>query len=190
MLRPGCRALADRGITPNQLTLLACIISVVAGIALACTHTDSRSFLFLPAVLFIRVVLNAISNMLAREFAMKSKLGVILNELTDVISDAALYLPFALLPETLPFVVVLVVLLSALSELTGVVAQTIGASRRYDGPMGKSYRTLAFGILALLLGFEVPILPWLSMVWTALIGLLCLTIYRRANRALLEAGNF
>ena len=41
---------------------------------------------------------NAIDGMLAREFGQKSRLGAYLNELTDVVSDAALYLPFAWLP--------------------------------------------------------------------------------------------
>ena len=34
---------------------------------------------------------NAIDGMLAREFGQKSRLGAYLNELTDVVSDAALY---------------------------------------------------------------------------------------------------
>ena len=49
----------------------------------------------LPAVLFVRMALNAIDGMLAREHGQKSALGAFLNELCDVVSDAALYLPFA-----------------------------------------------------------------------------------------------
>ena len=41
------------------------------------------------------MALNAIDGMLAREFNQKSRLGGYLNEITDVVSDAALYLPFA-----------------------------------------------------------------------------------------------
>ena len=41
------------------------------------------------------MALNAIDGMLAREFIKKSRLGGYLNEITDVVSDAALYLPFA-----------------------------------------------------------------------------------------------
>jgi CDP-diacylglycerol--glycerol-3-phosphate 3-phosphatidyltransferase len=39
------------------------------------------------------MALNAIDGMLAKEFALKSRLGAMLNELGDVFSDAALYLP-------------------------------------------------------------------------------------------------
>ena len=43
------------------------------------------------------MALNAIDGMLAREYGQKSRLGAYLNELGDVVSDAALYAPFALL---------------------------------------------------------------------------------------------
>ena len=52
-------------------------------------------FLLLPLWLFLRMALNAIDGMLAREFGQQSALGAYLNELSDVVSDAALYLPFA-----------------------------------------------------------------------------------------------
>ncbi len=45
---------------------------------------------------------NAIDGMLAREHNQQSKLGAFLNELTDVVSDAALYLPFALVRAVQP----------------------------------------------------------------------------------------
>lgn len=42
--------------------------------------------------------LNAIDGMLAREFGQQSRLGAYLNELSDVIADAALYLSLASVP--------------------------------------------------------------------------------------------
>ena len=44
----------------------------------------------------------------------------------------------------------LVIFLSALTELAGVLGPAVGASRRYDGPMGKSDRALVFGALGVL----------------------------------------
>ena len=61
----------------------------------AATHGAAWALLLLPPVLFVRMALNAIDGMLAREFAQKSALGAVLNELGDVVSDTALYLPFA-----------------------------------------------------------------------------------------------
>ncbi len=102
------------------------------------------------------MALNAVDGMLAREHGQKSRLGALLNELGDVVSDTALYLPLALVPGFSPPLVAVIVVLAALSEMTGVLAQTIGASRRYDGPMGKSDRAFVFGLVALLLALGVP----------------------------------
>ena len=44
--------------------------------------------------------------------------------------------------------------------MTGVVAVQIGASRRYDGPLGKSDRAFAFGLLAVLLALDFIPAPW------------------------------
>lgn len=81
--------------------------------------------------------LNAIDGMLAREFGQQSKLGAILNELGDVVADTVLYLPLALVPGIYAPLIVGVVILSIISEMTGVIAIQIGAIRQYQGPMGK-----------------------------------------------------
>jgi CDP-diacylglycerol--glycerol-3-phosphate 3-phosphatidyltransferase len=124
--------------------------------------------------------------MLARGFNLTSPMGALLNELGDVGSDAALYLPLAFGWGFMPWLVVLAVLLAALSEMTGVVAQVIGASRRYDGPMGKSDRAFTFGALGLLLGLGVPGGLWQNIVVGIAVVLLCLTVLNRARRALAE----
>ena len=59
-------------------------------------------FLLLPLWLFVRMALNAVDGMLAREFGQKSRLGAYLNEISDVVSDAALYAPFAWLGAVRP----------------------------------------------------------------------------------------
>ena len=56
-------------------------------------------FFLLPVILLVRMGLNAVDGMLAREFGQKSRLGAVLNEVGDVLSDAALYLPLALVPQ-------------------------------------------------------------------------------------------
>lgn len=150
LLRPLLHRLYRAGVTANQVTLAALIASVVVG-ALLTIFPIASLFVILPVFLFIRMALNAIDGLLAREYHQQSKLGALLNEVGDVVSDAALYLPFALLPGATPWLVVVAVLLAAMTEFCGVLAQTIGASRRYDGPMGKSDRALVFGAYGLAL---------------------------------------
>ena len=76
----------------------------------------------------------AIDGMLAREHDMKSPLGALLNEIGDILSDAMLFLPFALVDGISPVAVVLFVVLAGASETTGLVAVQIVATRRYAGP--------------------------------------------------------
>lgn len=187
-LRPLTRWLARQGVTANQVTLAAALASLALGAALA-IDTVPRLFLLLPVFLFVRMALNAIDGMLAREHGQQSRLGAILNEITDVVSDAALYLPFALIPGVSAGLVVIVVLLAALTEMTGVIGYAIGASRRYDGPMGKSDRAFLFGLLGLLFGIGLPIGGVLmNFLLTVVAVLLVLTIVRRAQGALGESA--
>ena len=186
LLRPLTQKFAGWGISANQVTLAALILSLATGLALVFAGTQTQIFLLVPLVMFIRMALNAIDGMLAREHGMKTPLGAILNELCDVISDAALYLPFALLPEIAPWLVVLLVVAAIISEMTGVVAVQIGASRRYDGPMGKSDRAFVFGALALALGLGMPSGSWLNELFGVVLLLTLATIYNRAKHALDE----
>ncbi len=186
LLRPLVQKLADAGVTANQVTLAACLASVLLGLLLFFTGAPRFGLLLIPFWMLSRMALNAIDGMLAREHGQKSHLGAYLNELTDVVSDAALYLPFTLVAVFSPFWVGLVILLAALSEFAGVLGQALGVSRRYDGPMGKSDRAFVFGALALYLalGFDIP--EWLYWLMPLLVLLLTWTIYNRIRKGLRE----
>jgi CDP-diacylglycerol--glycerol-3-phosphate 3-phosphatidyltransferase len=186
LLRPLVRGLARAGVTANQVTLAALALSLGMGALIAWHPLENWPLALLPLVLFVRMALNAIDGMLAREHGMKSALGAILNELGDVVADAGLYLPLALVPGFDSRLVVAVVLLAVISEMTGVVGVQIGASRRYDGPSGKSDRAFLFGALALALGLGVPAGRWVSLVLAGMALLLAVTILNRARQALRE----
>jgi CDP-diacylglycerol--glycerol-3-phosphate 3-phosphatidyltransferase len=188
LLRPLTNWLARCGVTANQVTAAAVLLSVATGACLFVWPHELWPLLLVPAMLFFRMALNAIDGMLAREHDMKSNLGAVLNELGDVISDAALYLPLALVPGFDPMLVIPVVLLAVISEMTGVVAIQIGGSRRYEGPMGKSDRAFAFGLLCFLIGCGVPRGQWLDIALGLILVLLVATIYNRARRALNEVA--
>jgi CDP-diacylglycerol--glycerol-3-phosphate 3-phosphatidyltransferase len=179
------RRLHAARVTANQVTLAACALSLALGAAL-CLQPPPALFLLLPLWLFLRMALNAVDGMLAREFGHKSALGAFLNELTDVVSDAALYLPFAFLPHFGWLAVTLAILLGALTEMAGTVAVMAGASRRYDGPMGKSDRAVVLGALGLAVGLGLPPAGWQQLLFPALSALLALTIVNRVRGALAE----
>ena len=184
LLRPVAQKLAAAGITANQVTIAAMVMSIGHGLLIAFAPMQRLWLLLLPVTLFLRMALNAIDGMLAREHNQKSRLGALLNELSDVISDAALYLPFALVPPLAPMPAVIAVVLAGLTEMTGVVAQTIGSARRYDGPMGKSDRAFAYGLLAFLLAIGLGGATWTQLYQWVIVILLALTVWNRARKAL------
>ncbi|MEQ1767237.1 MAG: CDP-alcohol phosphatidyltransferase family protein [Methylotenera sp.] len=188
-LRPIVRALASVGVTANQVTIAAVLISFIGGAFIAWQPHARWPLLVLPLMLFMRMGLNAIDGMLAREHAQQSQLGAILNELGDVIADAALYLPLALLPHVCATLVVLLVLLATISEMMGVVAIQIGAKRQFQGPMGKSDRAFWLGAIALALGAGVLIGAWMNWALVVMLLLLVVTIINRAKGALQETTN-
>ncbi|MDP5239951.1 CDP-alcohol phosphatidyltransferase family protein [Uliginosibacterium sp. 31-16] len=187
LLRPLTRALFNAGVTANQVTLAACIVSVALGVGLS-LFPQPALFLLIPLWMFLRMAFNAIDGMLAREFGQKSPLGAYLNELTDVISDACLYLPFAFLAYFDLLWVSVFIALSIIVEMTGVIGLMVGASRRYDGPFGKSDRAFVIGALALGVGLGLPAQTWQQWVFPVL-SLLCVwTIARRVREGLREAA--
>ena len=187
LLRPSVARIARAGVSANQVTLLAAIVSVMVGAGILLS--DSRqAFLILPIWFLLRMALNAVDGMLAREFGQKSTLGAYLNELGDVVADAALVIPFAIVAPFSPAWVSAVVFLGALSEYAGVMGPLAGAGRRYDGPLGKSDRALAFGALAAWIGIGGPLPQWSAWIMPALALLLAMTAINRVRRGVAEAA--
>ncbi len=188
LLRPIASHLASAGVSANQVTVIACVLSAGLGVWLVFNIHHQRLFLLLPVFLVVRMGLNAIDGLLARDFGQRSNLGVYLNDLTDVTSDAFLYLPFAYLPEFNPVWIGSIIVLSAMSELAGVLAVLTGVNRRHDGPMGKSDRALVFGAAALGLGFGGTFAPSLALAFPiAIVLLLIFTIVNRVRNGLAES---
>ncbi len=185
LLRPLVKGLARRGVTANRITVAALILSLGAGSLIAWSRSTG-ALLVLPPVLFVRMALNAMDGMLAREHNQVSATGALLNELGDVLSDTALYLPLAFVPGFELWPVAGIVILSILSEFTGLIGLQFGTSRRYDGPLGKSDRAFFLGLTGLLLGLRVRIEPAIPFVLLAMIILLAFTIGNRMRHVLLE----
>ena len=132
------------------------------------------------------MALNALDGILAREFNQQTQLGACLNELGDVVSDAALYAPFAWLPPFSAFWVAAVIVLAITTEFAGIVAVGVGASRRHDGPFGKSDRAFAFGMLGLWIGLGAALPNWLAMTLPLFAALLAITVVNRVQNALAQ----
>ncbi|HML93157.1 CDP-alcohol phosphatidyltransferase family protein [Methyloceanibacter sp.] len=186
LLRPIAGRFVRGGVTANAVTLAALALSLVQGASIALLPEARWPLLLLPLTLFVRMALNAIDGLMAKEHGQKTVRGAVLNELSDVISDAVLYLPFALIAGVSAPLVVLVVVSSVIAEFAGVLGPAIGASRRYDGPFGKSDRAFAFGSIAALLGLGLAPGSWTAVVLAGMLALSAITIWNRARKAMAE----
>jgi CDP-diacylglycerol--glycerol-3-phosphate 3-phosphatidyltransferase len=179
MLRPAARGLAGVGVSANAVTVAATAISVLLGVLLYHQADQTALFLLLPVWLFVRMAANAVDGMLARDYGEPTRLGAFLNESGDLVSDVALYAPFA---QVAPFGwpgVATVLVLAVLVELAGLSGPLRRTPRRNDGPMGKSDRALVFGALGLWLGLAGTLPEWASWIMPALAAALAVTIVNR-----------
>ena len=183
LLRPASLALVRGGVTANQVTVAA--VALCALWAAGAVMLDAQWWLLLlPPVLLLRMALNALDGMLAREHGQASKLGAVLNEAGDIVGDALCYLPLALLLPGDSALLVAAIVLGLVSEIVGIAVQAAGNARAYDGPLGKPDRAFAFSLLAVIAFSGVDLLP---IAWNGAYALLILlaaaTSWNRLQRA-------
>ena len=189
LLRPAVRGLYRMGVSANAVTLSAAVVSLLVAAAVwAWAPAWPLLYLALPVWMLLRMGLNAVDGMLAREFGQQSRLGAYLNELCDIVADAALYLSLLSVPGIEPTALGGLTWMAAVCEYAGVLALMVGASRRYDGPMGKSDRAFVVGVVGILLALgwiDGAVVGWIA--WAAA-ALCVLTGWRRVRQGLAETG--
>lgn len=187
LLRPIVRFLAEHKVTANQITVTAFVLSCVVGFALYLWASVCLCvYVVLPVFLFVRMALNAFDGMLAREYNQQTRLGAILNEMGDILSDLALYIPFLYVRGICAWNILVFSLLLTLTETAGIIGVQIQASRHYEGPMGKSDRAFWIGFLSVLALFNWPASNMLNIIIWVINILMVYTIWNRFSGALKE----
>jgi CDP-diacylglycerol--glycerol-3-phosphate 3-phosphatidyltransferase len=188
LFRPAANFMARAGVTANQVTASTILLSLAAGTAVFSRPEQRWPLIMILSVMFVRLAFNHIDGMLAREHGMLTPLGGILNELSDVISDIALFLPLAAISGIAPWPVFLAVLFGVITEMAGVIGLTIGAGRREDGPLSKKPRGICFAIIILAIILGEPPGGWMNVLLIALLPLMVLTIINRVTGAIREVA--
>jgi CDP-diacylglycerol---glycerol-3-phosphate 3-phosphatidyltransferase len=183
-VRPYAERLYDNGITPNQITLATLAAMAFEGALLLAYPGRWFPLLLLPIALFLRLALNAIDGMIAREHGLSTRLGKILNDLGDVLADGFLYLPLMAVPFAPEVLIGLAVLAGIAAEFTGVLADSLSGQGRYAGSFGKSERAIAFGIAGLLMALGAEPSWWFDLLMLAVIVFSARTAFIRAEAAL------
>ncbi|WP_414050806.1 CDP-alcohol phosphatidyltransferase family protein [Macrococcus animalis] len=179
LLMPVVDKLRNMGVTPNQVTVSAMLLSVITGIIVVVNYENRWIYLIVPFVMFVRMALNAVDGVMASKFNMKSNLGMLLNELGDVISDLVLFLPFILIVHDCGISVLLFIGFSIISEMAGSLVQVIGSKRMYDGPMGKSDRAFLIGLIAFLIALNIKVIPYIHFILYIATIMMLFNTYKR-----------
>ncbi|WP_201567146.1 alpha/beta fold hydrolase [Psychrobacter sp. JCM 18900] len=170
-LRPISNTLVEQNITANQVTVSAVLLSIGTAYIIAKPAAEQqRLWLLLPSSLFVRMALNAIDGMMAREHGQASTLGAVLNEVGDMVADTALLASLtphinnkewqnltANLPtniSTSQHHITALIALSIGTELLGVTSNTMLGVRANQGPLGKSDRAFLLGVLGAFMGIR------------------------------------
>ncbi|MFC6204932.1 alpha/beta fold hydrolase [Psychrobacter urativorans] len=168
-LRPLSDTLVEHEVTANQVTVTAVLLSVGTAYVIAKPAQQKPILgLLLPTSLFIRMALNAIDGMMAREHGQASKLGAWLNEAGDIIADSALIA--SLSPHISPIAnsksefqinlqpISRFITLSVSTELLAIISSQYFKVRANQGPLGKSDRALLLGIIGIVMGTKPSLL--------------------------------
>jgi CDP-diacylglycerol--glycerol-3-phosphate 3-phosphatidyltransferase len=179
LLRPVANTLVRMGVSANAVTNFATLLSIGFGALIYFLPTTGLLFLLFSLLLLLRMALNNIDGVIAREHDQKTALGSYLNELGDVVSDVALYLPFARVTGFNLEAVLLFVLTGVVAEFTGVLAHAQGKERSYRGPSTKSDRALIMALLSLAIYFGLTQTAVINGVLLVMSALSLLTISNR-----------
>ncbi|WP_315364010.1 CDP-alcohol phosphatidyltransferase family protein [Prevotella jejuni] len=177
-------------VTANQITLWACVLSLVIGILFwFAGDVGTWLYLCLPVGLLIRMALNALDGMMARRYNQITRKGELLNEVGDVVSDTIIYFPLLKYhPESLYFIVAFIAL-SIINEYAGVMGKVLSAERRYDGPMGKSDRAFVLGLYGVVCLFGINLSGYSVYIFGVIDLLLVVSTWIRIKKTLKVTRN-
>ncbi|MBV6631561.1 MAG: CDP-alcohol phosphatidyltransferase family protein [Alphaproteobacteria bacterium] len=183
-LQPVLDACIAWRISANALTALALGLSIAGGAMLWVSGGAAWALLCYLPLLFLRMALNALDGLVARQTGTSSRAGMIFNEVADITSDVAMYVPFLAVIGVDYVALLAAVLTGVVVELSGIWRLKGDGYRAYHGPLGKSDRAFAFGLLAVLLLVSLPML----LVTVYLVTLTAMHLLTIRNRLVRPVG--
>ncbi len=184
VLQPILKGLHTAKVTANQITISSIVLSLLIGIAFWSADIHHILFLALPLGLLLRMALNALDGMMARQYNQQTKKGELLNEVGDIISDLFIFFPLLKFEREHIYLIVIFLTLSIINEFSGVMGKIVGNERRYDGPMGKSDRAFIISIYGVISYFWANVLDYSNWLFLGIIGLLILSTATRLKNAI------
>jgi phosphatidylglycerophosphate synthase len=148
-------ALANRGVSPNAISLAGMVAGIAAGAVFPLTRLADFGWVFFllgAALMQLRLLANMLDGMVAVQTGKASPVGELYNEVPDRLSDSAILIGAGYAVGAvaeLGYVAALFAVLTAYVRAEGKVA---GAQQEFCGPMAKPQRMLVLTVAALYCG--------------------------------------
>lgn len=150
------KGLAQRGASPNGISLAGMGCGVAAGAALAATayagEWDHLAWLAGAALIQLRLLANLLDGMVAIESGRASPVGELYNEVPDRVSDAATLIGAGYATGGAAALGYLAACAALLTAYVRAMGKAAGAPQEYCGPMAKQQRMALLTFIALYLG--------------------------------------
>ena len=144
LIRPLAVKLNKWGITPNTITVLAVVLSAFIGNSLYRQADYRMALLMVPFLYLLRMVLNALDGIIAKEFNKQSSVGEILNEMGDVISDVLIFIGLLGFKDVNLLILIGFISLSIINEFSGVLSKR--QLKQYKSPSIKRNNQNTFSV--------------------------------------------
>ncbi len=181
LLKPFVGKLKEWRLNPYHMKAASFIGSVLVGLFLVRFALNGAWLLVVPWWLLFRAALNTFDTLLTEELGFKGTRFAFIDELGDVLSDVALFLPLSMAIPWSSLAVIIFVVAFVMVEFCGVMAMALGASRRQDGPVTKGSRAYFLGALALACSIK-PV--WVLQWWWIFYAATALCVWTCVNRIL------
>ena len=148
------KALADKNVSANAISVFGMVAAVLAGIAFASTTATDNNFVsrllwFGGGLLCqVRLLCNLFDGMVAIAQAKASAKGELYNEVPDRVSDAAILIGLGFGFGGTPFVGALAAMAAVFVAYVRAMGKTVGAANDFAGPMAKPQRMAIVTVLA------------------------------------------
>ena len=183
------RWIAGSWMSPNMASLLGTVFIACVATAFYLGYSTQRyrfALLLVPVFLILRMMMNALDGMLAREYNKGTVAGEIANEALDIIGDTVCYGVLYFTPDGPRLSIVILLLLSWAAEFFGVLGKGMpGGARRHETLLGgKPDRAVWMGLLALLSFFFPPMEQYMDVYLYGLSVLVFLTCLLRIRKTI------
>jgi archaetidylinositol phosphate synthase len=173
---------------PDVLTWAALVVSIFAGVLLNISFDRPWLALLAIPLLVARLILNALDGMVAHQTGKARAAGEVLNEVSDRLSDLAIFIGLTLSPVVDNTLGLLATLAILMVSFVGVLGKAVGAERVYSGVLGKADRLILLMIASLVYGlapnFEVMGYSIFGAMLVLFLPLASITILQRLDRIL------